>query len=131
MVMGRTAALSYQASARLAAMRVRSWRPPALCCPAVLEILSRCGGPTGIAKAGRRRLAAFAKVHARRMGDKLVETIMTALDEQTVPVPGTAAGGTQVRGLIQVRRSRYRGEFLTPASEAMASDAVVFRRSCG
>ncbi|MBB5803474.1 hypothetical protein F4560_003242 [Saccharothrix ecbatanensis] len=28
--------------------------------PAVLEILSRCGGPTGIAKAGRRKLSAIA-----------------------------------------------------------------------
>jgi transposase len=62
--------------------------------PAVLEILSRCGGPTGIAQAGRRKLAAIAKVHAPRMGDKLVEAIMTALGEQTVIVPGTAAADT-------------------------------------
>jgi transposase len=62
--------------------------------PAVLEILSRCGGPTGIAKAGRRKLTAIAKVHAPRMGDTLVEAIMTALGEQTVTVAGTAAADT-------------------------------------
>jgi transposase len=62
--------------------------------PAVLEILSRCGGPAGIAKAGRRKLTAIAGAHAPRMGDKLVTAIWAALDEQTVTVPGTAAADT-------------------------------------
>ncbi|MEV0682219.1 IS110 family transposase [Actinosynnema sp. NPDC050436] len=62
--------------------------------PAVLEILSRCGGPTGIAKAGRRKLTAIAVAHAPRMGDKLVTAILAALDEQTVVVPGTTAADT-------------------------------------
>lgn len=59
--------------------------------PAVLEILSRCGGPTGITKAGRRKLTAIATAHAPRMGEKLVTAILTALDEQSVVVPGTTA----------------------------------------
>lgn len=67
---------------------------PRITHPAVLEILSRCGGPTGIRKAGRRRLAAIATAHAPRMGDRLVTAIMTALDEQTVTVPGAAAADT-------------------------------------
>ncbi|MEU4521761.1 IS110 family transposase [Amycolatopsis sp. NPDC024027] len=67
---------------------------PRISHPAVLEILSRCGGPSGIAKAGRRKLTAIAKVHAPRMGERLVEAIMTALGEQTVTVPGTAAADT-------------------------------------
>ncbi|WP_414942912.1 IS110 family transposase [Amycolatopsis sp. cmx-11-51] len=58
---------------------------------AVLEILSRCGGPIGIRKAGRRKLASIATKHAPRMGTKLVEDILIALDEQTVTVAGTAA----------------------------------------
>jgi transposase len=62
--------------------------------PAVLEILSRCGGPTGIAQVGRRKLIAIAKVHAPRIGEKLVEAIMRALAEQTVTVPGTSAADT-------------------------------------
>ncbi|WP_216206273.1 IS110 family RNA-guided transposase [Amycolatopsis aidingensis] len=61
---------------------------------AVLEILSRCGGPAGIRQAGRRKLTAMAAKHAPRMGTKLVENILTALQEQTVTVPGTTAADT-------------------------------------
>jgi len=67
---------------------------PRIAHPAVLEILSRCGGPAGIAQAGRRKLTAIATAHAPRIGDKLVTTILAALDEQTVTVPGTAAADT-------------------------------------
>lgn len=67
---------------------------PKIAHSAVLEILSRCGGPTGIRTAGRRKLAAIAAAHAPRMGDKLVAAILAALDEQTVTVPGTAAADT-------------------------------------
>jgi hypothetical protein len=61
---------------------------------AVLEILSRCGEPVGIRKAGRRKLASIAAKHASRIGEKLVDAILTALDEQTVTVPGTTAADT-------------------------------------
>ena len=59
--------------------------------PAVLEILSRCGGPAGITKAGRRQVAAIAAAHAPRIGARLVEDVWAALAEQTVTVAGTAA----------------------------------------
>jgi transposase len=58
---------------------------------AVLEILSRCGGPAGIRQAGRRKLTSITTKHAPRMGAKLVADILAALDEQTVTVPGTTA----------------------------------------
>ncbi|MDQ1304473.1 MAG: hypothetical protein QG671_300 [Actinomycetota bacterium] len=58
---------------------------------AVLQLLSRFGGPTGLARAGRRQLLAVARKHAPRAGDKLVEALLTALQEQTVVVPGTKA----------------------------------------
>ncbi|GGM68109.1 IS110 family transposase [Micromonospora sonchi] len=61
---------------------------------AALELLSRHGGPTGLRKAGRRRLTATAVKHAPRAGARLVEAIMAALDEQTVTVPGTIAAET-------------------------------------
>lgn len=64
---------------------------PRVAHPAVLEILSRCGGPAGIRKAGRRKLTAIATKHAPRMGAQLVEDILTALPQQTVTVPGAAA----------------------------------------
>jgi transposase len=61
---------------------------------AVLELLSRCGGPAGLRKAGRRKLVSIASKNAPRMGERLIERIMAALDEQTVVVPGTAAAET-------------------------------------
>ncbi|WP_405434360.1 IS110 family transposase [Micromonospora sp. NBC_00617] len=61
---------------------------------AVLELLSRCGGPAGLRKAGRRKLTAIASKNAPRMGERLIEQVMTALDEQTVVVAGTAAAET-------------------------------------
>jgi transposase len=68
---------------------------------AVLEILSRCGGPIGIREAGRRKLTSIATKHAPRMGAKLVENILAALDEQTVVVPGTAAADTVLTRLAE------------------------------
>jgi hypothetical protein len=60
----------------------------------VLEILSRCGGPAGIRTAGRRKRSSITTKLAPRMGVKLVEDILAALDEQTVVVPGTGAADT-------------------------------------
>jgi transposase len=60
----------------------------------VLEILTRCGGPVGIRKAGRRKVTAIAIAHAPRMGAKLADAIWVALDEQSVAVPGTSAADT-------------------------------------
>ncbi|WP_405160755.1 IS110 family transposase [Nocardia sp. NBC_01499] len=64
---------------------------PRISHPAVLEILSRCGGPQGIRAAGRRKLTTIATRHAPRMGARLVEEILTALPAQTVTVPGANA----------------------------------------
>jgi transposase len=62
--------------------------------PAVLEALSRCGGPAGLRKAGRAKLGEIVKKRAPRMGARLVEQIFAALDAQTVVVPGTVAAET-------------------------------------
>lgn len=59
--------------------------------PAVLELLHRFGGPTGLRAAGRRRLTTVAKARAPRIHTKIVDAILTALDQQTVTVPGTSA----------------------------------------
>ncbi len=67
---------------------------PRVAHPAVLEILSRCGGPEGIRAAGRRKLTTIATKHAPRMGGRLVEEILAALPAQTVIVPGTKAAET-------------------------------------
>lgn len=67
---------------------------PRITHPAVLEILSRHGGPRGLRQAGRRKLASIATKHAPRMGAHLVDDILAALEAQTVTVPGTAAADT-------------------------------------
>ncbi|MCX0272950.1 IS110 family transposase [Nocardia zapadnayensis] len=67
---------------------------PRIAHPAVLEILSRCGGPEGIRAAGRRKLSAIATKHAPRMGARLVDEILAALPAQSVTVPGTKAAET-------------------------------------
>ncbi len=67
---------------------------PRITHPAVLETLSRCGGPAGIRQAGKRKLTAIAAKHAPRMGARLATDILAALDEQTVVVPGTTAAET-------------------------------------
>jgi transposase len=67
---------------------------PRITHPAVLEILSRCGGPAGIRDAGKRKLTAIAAKNAPRMGSKLVADIQAALEAQSVVVPGSAAAET-------------------------------------
>ncbi len=59
--------------------------------PAVLTLLERFGSFAQIRKAGRRRLATLPRPKAPSMAERLVEDRFTALDEQTVVVPGTDA----------------------------------------
>ncbi len=56
--------------------------------PGVLEILSRCGGPAGIRAAGKRTLAAITAKNAPRTAARLAADIFSALEAQTVVVPG-------------------------------------------
>jgi transposase len=62
--------------------------------PAVLELLARRGGPAGLRAAGRSRLVEIAKARAPRMGVRLVDQILAALQQQTVVVPGSQAAET-------------------------------------
>ncbi|MGY4967583.1 IS110 family transposase, partial [Streptomyces sp. 900105245] len=59
--------------------------------PAVLKLLDQFGSLAHIRKAGGRRLVTLIRPKAPRMVERLVEDIFTALDEQTVVVPGTDA----------------------------------------
>lgn len=58
---------------------------------ATLALIAKYGGPTGLRRAGRTRMLATARKANPRGADALIEAILTALDEQTVTVPGTAA----------------------------------------
>ena len=57
----------------------------------VLDLLEKFGGPTGLNTAGRGRVLRFARAHSRRDPEVLIDQIFTALAEQTVVVPATAA----------------------------------------
>ncbi|WP_435851270.1 IS110 family transposase [Streptomyces mirabilis] len=72
---------------------------PRLQHPAVLTLLERFGSPAQIRKAGRRRLVTLLRPKAPRMAERLVDEIFTALDEQTVTVPGTEAAALIVPSL--------------------------------
>ncbi|MFF3768616.1 IS110 family transposase [Streptomyces sp. NPDC001922] len=56
---------------------------------AITWLLERYGSPAALRKAGRRRLVEVIRPRAPRMAERLVDDIFTALDEQTVVVPGT------------------------------------------
>ena len=67
---------------------------PKLATKQVLALIKAHGGPQGMAKAGKARLLRTAtKANPRRAGE-LVDSIVKALGEQTVTVPGTAAAET-------------------------------------
>ncbi|MEU6138107.1 IS110 family transposase [Nocardioides sp. NPDC047086] len=83
---------------------------PKIQCPAVLELLIRFGGPTGLAAATRRQLIAATKTRAPRSYEQLVDDVQQALTEQSVTVPGTRAAemvlpqlATQLAGLLAQR----------------------------
>ena len=59
--------------------------------PAVLGLLARYGGPTGLKAAGKKRIDTVLAKKAPRMHATLAERIWTALGEQTVVVAGTTA----------------------------------------
>ncbi|GAA1608999.1 IS110 family transposase [Kribbella hippodromi] len=83
--------------------------------PAVLELLTRFGGPQGLAGATRRQLVTATKTRAPRSYDKLVDAVQQALTEQTVTVPGTRAAelvlpqlATTLSGLLTQRAEAAR-----------------------
>lgn len=57
----------------------------------VLDLLEKFGGPNGLKTTGRGKVLRFARSHSRRDPEALVDQIFTALSEQTVVVPATAA----------------------------------------
>ncbi|MGW4759633.1 IS110 family transposase [Streptomyces chartreusis] len=67
--------------------------------PTVLKLLSQFGSPAQIRKAGRRRLITLIRPKAPRMAERLINEVFTALDEQTVVVPGTDAAALIVPSL--------------------------------
>lgn len=69
--------------------------------PAVLVLLERFRSPAELRQAGRRRLTYLMRPKAPRMAARLTDEIFTALDEQTVTVPGTEAASLIVPSLVR------------------------------
>ncbi|RCG29578.1 IS110 family transposase [Streptomyces diacarni] len=78
---------------------------PRLDHPAVLRLLEQFGSPAALRKAGRRQLINLARSKAPRMAERLVSDIFTALDEQTVVVPGTDAAAIVLPNLAASLRT--------------------------
>lgn len=78
--------------------------------PVALTLLAEFGGPLGFAAATPVTLRRVAKRSAPRIGDKIAESIIAALGEQTVVVPGAEKSNfvlkTLARQLSEVRRAR-------------------------
>lgn len=81
---------------------------------AVLEILSRCGGPIGLADTSRRTLISIATTHALRMGQRLVDELQAALAEQTVAVTGAAAADMVLPCLAESLKQCWSSEKRSP-----------------
>jgi transposase len=72
---------------------------PRMAHPAVLALLERYGSPAAIQAAGHHQVTALLREHAPRLGQRLAQEVFTALDEQTVTVPGTEAAAIILPGL--------------------------------
>jgi transposase len=94
---------------------------PRLHHPAALELLARHGGPGGLRAAGRDQLLATARPLAPRMAGRLVTEILSALDAQTVIVPGTAAAQTVLPRLARSLASVHdqRGQVAAQVEEIL------------
>ena len=66
---------------------------------AVLGLLLKAGGPTGLRRMGRARIDRELAKGAPRIHGRLTEQIWAGLDAQTVVVPGTAAAERVLPGL--------------------------------
>ena len=73
--------------------------------PAVLELLDQFSFPAQNRTAGRRRLVTLIRPKTPRMAERLIDDTFTALDEQSVAVPGTDAAALIVPSLANSLRS--------------------------
>lgn len=89
----------------------------------VLDLLIKFGGPTGLKAAGRGKVLRFARAHARRDPGALIDRIFTALGEQTVVVPATAAVELVIpRVAEQVKELKAQRAIVAKEVEAMLAD---------
>ena len=69
--------------------------------PAVLALLTAYPTPAALRAGGRRRLSRVVLPLAPRVGDRIIEEVLAALDAQTVVIPGTADSGRVLTGVTR------------------------------
>ena len=88
--------------------------------PAVRALLERYPTPTAMRAAGRRRIMRIVEPRAPRMGARLVDALVAALDAQTVTVPAEETIGRVIRDLaIELTRLAGAREQLATEIEAV------------
>lgn len=104
---------------------------PKLSSPIVLDILAHYGGPTKLATAGKKRVTAWVDKRATRGGVELVDAIFTALNAQTVTVPGTRAAelvlpqlATHIKALLD-QRATIAGEVEEMVAEHPLAEVLM------
>lgn len=90
--------------------------------PAVRALLERYPTPTAMRAAGRRRIMRIVGPRAPRMGARLVDELVAALDSQTVTVPAEDAIG-RVIGDLAIELTRLAGAREKLATEIEAAFA--------
>lgn len=96
---------------------------PELDHPAVLDLLGRYPSPEAIRGLGRARLAARLRKLAPRIGERLADAIVAALNEQSVVVAGTDAAAKVLPRLAEqlMMLRRQRGEVAGQVEELVES----------
>ena len=88
--------------------------------PAVRALLERYPTPTAMRAAGRRRIMRIVGPRAPRMGARLIDELVAALDAQTVTVPAEETIGRVIRDLaIELTRLAGAREQLATEIEAV------------
>lgn len=73
---------------------------PRISHPAVLALLA-APTPAALRAGGRRRLSRVVLPLVPRVGDRIIEEVLAALDAQTVVIPGTADSGRVLAGVTR------------------------------
>ena len=86
----------------------------------VLDLLATAPTPAALRKLGEQGIAAAMRPRSPRLGKTLPAQILTALDAQTVTVPGTTAFGRVIAGVAaQLREVRVERDTLASELEAL------------
>lgn len=89
----------------------------------VLDLLIHYGGPTKLKKSGKARVLAWARNHAKKDPEALVDDIFQALGAQTVTVPGTGAAEIAIPMLAtNIKSLKAQRESIAGQVEEMLDD---------